>query len=152
MLVLMVCFFGTIITVNFTMAFLASKSWAGLVVKNSYVASQQYNKHLEAANLQKATGLVSEVTYRDNQLAITVRDNSGMPAVLTDGKIKIGRPVYEQADKVLHFVSSPAEPNPVSIHLEPGVWAMEISGLVSGTPYRRDVRIHVNSDNTGFVK
>ena len=40
MLACMIVFFGVIVAVNLTMATLASQSWTGLVVKNSYVASQ----------------------------------------------------------------------------------------------------------------
>ena len=44
MLAIMLAFFGVIIAVNLVMATLASKSWTGLVVKNTYVASQQFNR------------------------------------------------------------------------------------------------------------
>ena len=49
MLAIMLAFFGTIITVNFTMAYLATSTWSGLVVKNTYVASQQFNGKAAAA-------------------------------------------------------------------------------------------------------
>ncbi len=38
----MVAFFGVIIAVNVTMATIAIASWTGLVVQNSYVASQEF--------------------------------------------------------------------------------------------------------------
>ena len=44
MLAIMLAFFGTIIAVNLVMAIFASRSWTGLVVKNSYVASQEFNE------------------------------------------------------------------------------------------------------------
>ena len=37
-------FFGTIITVNMILAFNAGSTWTGLVVKNTYVASQIFNE------------------------------------------------------------------------------------------------------------
>ena len=40
MLTIMLLFFGTIISVNVTMAWNAVTSWSGLVVQNTYVASQ----------------------------------------------------------------------------------------------------------------
>ena len=39
----MFLFFGTIISVNLVMAYFATSSWSGLVVKNSYVESQRFN-------------------------------------------------------------------------------------------------------------
>ncbi|WP_027489144.1 FixH family protein [Allorhizobium undicola] len=44
MLLTICSFFGVIIAVNFTMAWYASHSWSGIVVENTYVASQQFNE------------------------------------------------------------------------------------------------------------
>ena len=49
-------FFGTIIAVNMVLAVNASTTWTGLVVKNSYVASQHYNETLAAAARQAKRG------------------------------------------------------------------------------------------------
>ena len=152
MMLLMICFFGVIIIVNFTMAYLASSSWTGLAVKNTYVASQQYNQHLEAAEAQKAKGLSSSISYHQNLLVLTVRDKTGNAVEIENGILMIGRPAFEQADKVLHFIPTPKKSQKVSIHLDPGVWALEISGAVSGLPYRRDARLFVNSDNKGVLE
>ncbi|RWK14298.1 FixH family protein, partial [Mesorhizobium sp.] len=43
MLAIILAFFGVVIAVNLTMATLANTSWTGLVVENTYVASQQFN-------------------------------------------------------------------------------------------------------------
>lgn len=51
-----VVFFGVIMVVNFTMAHFASSTFGGVVVSNSYVASQHYNKWLAAAEAQKKLG------------------------------------------------------------------------------------------------
>lgn len=47
MLATILTFFGVVIAVNLTMATLASTSWTGLVVENTYVASQQFNRKAE---------------------------------------------------------------------------------------------------------
>lgn len=49
-------FFGVVIAVNMTMAVLAVRTFGGVVVDNSYVASQQYNHWLEAARRQEKLG------------------------------------------------------------------------------------------------
>ena len=46
MLAVVFAFFAAIIAVNLVMAFLATGTFPGLVVKNSYVASQGYNQRL----------------------------------------------------------------------------------------------------------
>lgn len=48
----MILFFGTIIAVNMTMAVLATRTFGGKVIENSYVASQEYNGKLAAARAQ----------------------------------------------------------------------------------------------------
>jgi nitrogen fixation protein FixH len=52
MLMIMLAFFGVIITVNVVMARFAMTSWTGLVVENSYVASQQFNEKMMAVRTQ----------------------------------------------------------------------------------------------------
>ena len=69
MLFAMLAFFGVIIAVNLTMAAFATKSWTGLVVKNSYVASQAFNRELEQAKVQAARGWTGDITYRKVQLS-----------------------------------------------------------------------------------
>ena len=49
-------FFGTVIAVNFTMAAFASSTFGGIVVENSYVASQNYNDWLAQAKASKELG------------------------------------------------------------------------------------------------
>ena len=152
MMLLMICFFGVIIIVNFTMAYLASSSWTGLVVKNTYVASQQYNEHLEAAEAQREMGLSSSVSYHQSLLVFTVTDKSGNAVEIENAILKIGRPAFEQADKVLHFMPAPNKSRKITVQLDPGIWVLEISGTVSGLPYRRDARLFVNSDKNGVLE
>jgi nitrogen fixation protein FixH len=56
MTAILVAFFGVVVGVNFTMARLATSTFSGVVVKNSYDASQQYNKWLDEAAKEKALG------------------------------------------------------------------------------------------------
>jgi nitrogen fixation protein FixH len=56
MLFLMLAFFGTVVAVNMLMATLATRTFGGTVVDNSYVASQEYNHWLAQARAQKSLG------------------------------------------------------------------------------------------------
>jgi nitrogen fixation protein FixH len=62
MTAILVAFFGVIIVVNFTMARLASKTFGGEVVENSYVASQHFNHWLDEAAREKALGWTAAVS------------------------------------------------------------------------------------------
>ena len=48
MLAIMIAFFGVVFAVNFTMVYFSRHSWTGLVVENSYVASQEFNEKTAA--------------------------------------------------------------------------------------------------------
>lgn len=52
MAITMVAFFGVVIAVNLTMATLATSTFGGTVVDNSYVASQNFNSWLRDARNQ----------------------------------------------------------------------------------------------------
>jgi len=56
MAAIMVAFFAVVIIVNVYMAREASSTFGGVVVENSYVASQQYNRWLDEASAENALG------------------------------------------------------------------------------------------------
>ena len=56
MAAILVAFFGVVIAVNITMAVFAGSTFGGLVVENSYVASQRFNGWLEKARQEEALG------------------------------------------------------------------------------------------------
>lgn len=68
----LVAFFGVVIAVNVTMAFFATRTFGGVVVENSYVASQKYNDWLAEAERQKELGW-SINPGMDEQRRVTVR-------------------------------------------------------------------------------
>ena len=54
MAIILVSFFGVVIVVNLVMARLAVSTFGGVVVENSYVASQEFNRWLEEAEAEAA--------------------------------------------------------------------------------------------------
>lgn len=72
---IMVTGFGIVVAVNLLMASLAVGSFGGVVVENSYVASQNYNSWLAAAARANTLGWRADV----------VRSGSGRLEVQTDG-------------------------------------------------------------------
>lgn len=151
MIASMVCFFGVIIAVNLYMATLASKSWTGLIVKNSYVASQEFNGELKKAAEQKNWGWHSTINYAAGTLVLTLRDED--KNIITFDKVvaEIGRPAFEQSDKVIEFMPIASGSNKIMIHLKEGVWALKIRGTAAGKTYRRDLRISVDSGDKGRI-
>lgn len=152
MAMIMVAFFGVIITVNFTMARLASTSWTGLVVKNSYVASQHFNDELLQAQAQREAGLFSDLAYQNGTLTFAMKDKTGATLAASNLIAEIGRPAFEQADTVVAFAKAEGNQHQLSLGLEPGVWAVTITGTSNGFEYRRDARIFVSEDGNGRLE
>ncbi|HSX76091.1 MAG TPA: FixH family protein [Shinella sp.] len=94
----MVLFFGTIITVNLVMAWNASKSWSGLVVPNTYVASQQFNGKVAEARALAASGIEGDLTVKEGRIAYRVTDAGGAPLAADDVSAVFKRPVDERKD------------------------------------------------------
>lgn len=145
-------FFGVIIAVNVGMATLASTSWTGLVVRNSYVASQQFNASLAAAKVQKAAGWRSSITYHREKIIVRLQDRTGARLRLADPKLSVGRPVFEQRDKTVDLVTGTDGSASANLRLAPGEWALRIEGVVDGKPYRRDARLLVDTSYSGTLQ
>ncbi|WP_431470593.1 FixH family protein [Sphingosinithalassobacter sp. LHW66-3] len=76
MLAAMIGFFGVIIGVNVTMATFATRTFGGVVVKNSYVASQKFNGWLADARAQERLGWSTRVQVIDRRLVV-IADAAG---------------------------------------------------------------------------
>ncbi|UJW73860.1 FixH family protein [Rhizobium sp. SL42] len=98
MLAAMVLFFGTIITVNFTMAYFATSTWSGLVVKNTYVASQQFNGKTSAIREMLATGIKGTLDVQPTQIRYRLMLPGDKPVVADSVTAHFKRPVGEHQD------------------------------------------------------
>lgn len=91
----MLLFFGTIISVNMFMAWNAVSSWSGLVVPNTYVASQQFNGKAEAAKKRAATGITGTLSVEPNHVRFLVRNPHDSNYQPDSVSLKFRRPVGE---------------------------------------------------------
>lgn len=144
MLAIMVAFFGVIIAVNIGMATLASKTWTGLVVKNSYVASQQFNGHLAAAAEQEKLGWQSGLTYQQGIIEFSLIDKNAKPITLDTIFVEIGRPAFEQQDQTIELTSVAAGKYRAKVALGIGTWAFSVRAKKGDDPYRLDIRLDVS--------
>src|SRR3546814_19975371 len=58
---ILIAFFGVVISINMVMASFALSTFGGTVVDNSYVASQHYNKWLARADAQDRLGWAKSI-------------------------------------------------------------------------------------------
>ena len=100
MLALMLAFFGTVVAINVAMATLATRTFGGTVVDNSYVASQKYNDWLAEARAQRGLGW-SVAAERDESGHVEVRTIAGAHV-----SALAQHPVGRSPDVALAFVSA----------------------------------------------
>lgn len=133
MLTIVLLFFGTIISVNIFMATKAIQSWTGLVVKNSYVASQQFNEKLDASHAQAQLQLKVSLTYKDGSLILMLANKHDVPVALEDVQISLSRPIGVKLDRTLKLSQIEAGYAIVE-EIPPGVWNVVIHALMPGQP------------------
>lgn len=100
MTAILLAFFGVVIAVNVTMALFATRTFGGVVVENSYVASQKYNGWLEAARRQEQLGWAIEPGL-DGRRRVTVAINVDGVQVAGFARHPLGR----EPDVPLTFVN-----------------------------------------------
>ncbi len=152
MLACLVAFFGVIITVNVTMAVIASKTWTGLVVENSYVESQNFNSKLASAEAQRARGWTSHLAYENGELSFTLRDSLGNPLGSERITVALGRPAFEQQDRTIVLERQSDGRYAKSIDLPEGGWQVDILASAGGNPYRRKARLSVDGKGNGELE
>jgi nitrogen fixation protein FixH len=91
-------FFGVIIAVNLFMARAAVTNWTGLVVKNSYVASQQFNEKIKAHDSIAARGWREDVRKVGATLVWAINDASGETIATNVLTVRFTRPIGEKDD------------------------------------------------------
>jgi len=101
--IILVAFFGVVIAVNIAMAWLASSTFGGLVVQNSYVASQKFNSWLEEAREQKALGWTLEAARTPDHHVLARLTSNGQP--MADARLTalIRHPLGRAPQRTLQF-------------------------------------------------
>ncbi|MER9945367.1 FixH family protein [Mesorhizobium sp. M0092] len=133
-------FFGAVIGVNVTMATLANTSWTGLVVENTYVASQQFNEKAEEGRAQAALGWTGKLTIAGGEVRYSLANAGGKPIALRGVKVLFRHPAYEAEDKAVTLAPISGQEFTTRHTPKDGVWIVEVdadAGLAE--PYR-DVR------------
>lgn len=140
MLLIMIAFFGVIIAVNLTMASFANSSWTGLIVKNSYVASQQFNEKAQAARDQAALGWTGAISYGDGAFRYALADAAGAPVAMARSQVFFRRPVDDRHDSTV--VLEPSAPGELAapVDLKDGIWIVEVEAEAGLDHPYRDVR------------
>ena len=78
MAAILIGFFAVVLAVNLMLARLASSTFGGVVVENSYVASQHFNRWLDAAAAERSLGWKAQASRRaDGRVAVVLAGAGG---------------------------------------------------------------------------
>lgn len=131
-------FFGVVIAVNLTMASYATSTFGGVVVENSYVASQEFNRWLGEARSEDALGWDAATSWRpDGRLAVAV---SGAPPQVTV-QARARHPLGTQADRTIGFERIAPGRFLSREALPAGRWTLRLTLSADGRIWRREAAL-----------
>lgn len=132
--------FGVIIAVNLTLAFNAVKTFPGLEVKNSYVASQQFNaKKAE----QEALGWSVDARAKGGLLILAITDQAGKPVQVSALDAVLGRATHVKDDVRPDFQFD-GTAYVARETLEPGNWNIRMKATaLDGSQFEQRVVLRV---------
>ncbi len=122
MLLIIISFFAVIIAVNGTMLTLAVKTFGGLVVGNSYVASQNFNADIATAQAQPIRGWSLDITARDGLVTVTALDRDGTALNGLNLSLTIARPTHGRSTVIVPLSEQAAGIYSGTATLESGQW------------------------------
>lgn len=139
-LAIFVTAFAVIIGVNLALAYNAIKTFPGVEVKNSYIASQTFDKRRAS---QQALGWSVSAEHKGGLLILSIKDPQGRPVQAGKLKVTLGRPTHVKDDREPKFnfdgVAYVARES-----LAPGNWNIRMQAkALDGTPFEQRVVFYV---------
>ncbi|WBU65194.1 FixH family protein [Paracoccus aerodenitrificans] len=134
MLLAFISLFGVIIGVNAALAIWAVRTFPGLEVANTYVASQNFDRERAA---QEALGWRAEPSYDGQALLLKITDDQGLPAPVKDLRVTISRPT-QMRDDVSPAMRYSGGVWIGEVALAPGAWVVHLEAdAPDGTIFRQ---------------
>ena len=107
MMAVVLVFFGTIIGVNIAMVVAATGTFPGLVVANSYVASQHFNERIADTRAQADAGWKSELKAPGGILTFKLLNRGGFAERRLAVTAFAGRPSTTREDRPIELLDTP---------------------------------------------
>ncbi|MFZ7093193.1 FixH family protein [Primorskyibacter sp. 2E233] len=132
--------FGVIIAVNLALAYNAVKTFPGLEVKNSYVASQTFNARKAA---QESLGWDVEALLDGDRLILSITDENGRPVQAGKLSATVGRPTNVSDDRIPDFTFN-GQAYVAPIDLNPGNWDVWLKATaLDGTEFEQRLEMTI---------
>lgn len=131
---ILVAGFAVVIAVNFSVAVVAKRTFGGVVVENSYVASQDYNRWLREAEKEKAMGWHA-IPRRlpDGRIALALANVPAGARITGDARHPLGR----LPDTALSFDADGISREPMAA----GRWTLRLTIEAGGHRVRSESAI-----------
>lgn len=132
--------FGVIIGVNIALAVNAVRTFPGLEVKNSYVASQSFDARRDA---QEALGWTVSADAAEGMVLLRITDADGQPVQVVDLHAVLGRATHVKDDVEPEFRFD-GRAYVAYVDIGPGNWNVRMTAkALDGTPFEQRVVLHV---------
>ena len=132
--------FAVIIGVNIALAVSAVKTFPGLEVKNSYVASQEFDQRRSA---QEALGWSVYASAQGDHVKLEITDAEGNPVEVAKLSATLGRATHVQDDQQPEFTFD-GQAYVAPADLGPGNWNIRmVARARNGTEFTQRVILHV---------
>lgn len=128
--------FAVIIGVNVVLAVQAVRTFSGLVVPNSYVASQTFDHDRDA---QLALGWTARISDSDDTLHLALADATGGVVRPQSLRVSVGRPAAAPQD-VSPLLVETREGYGAPLALASGDWRVEIDAVAANGAHFRQRR------------
>lgn len=135
--------FAVVIAVNLTMATLAARSHPGLVVQNSYIASQKFNGWLEAGRAQKALGWTVTARADGGRLLVDATSALGTPLEGLKTVATVSHPLGRDAPLVVSLREEAPGRYAAPHGVTPGQWLVEVRLTRGSDSFYLDERLVV---------
>lgn len=144
MLMIMCGFFGVVIAVNIGLAVVAAKTFTGLVVENSYVASQTFDKDTEKLAADAAKDVHPGLVFSNGAVQLKFATAAGQALEVRDPHLTLGHAVSAKTDQVLAFAQTAPGAFVAPANLSRGNWEGKLTvTLPDGSSWERPVRVMV---------
>lgn len=136
MALILIAFFAVVIGVNLFMARNAIGTFGGVVVDNSYVASQNFNRWLDAEKVQGQLGWTVAASRRDDG-RIAVQADGPRAAATLAGEAR--HPLGREPDQALQFTHTGGGLYVSRDPLPAGRWTLRLTLAEGETTWRGEI-------------
>jgi nitrogen fixation protein FixH len=132
--------FSVIVAVNLTLAYSALSTFPGLEVKNSYIASQQFDAQRDA---QEALGWTVEARAENGLVVLSITDAAGAPVRVAALDATLGRATHVRDDRAPDFTFDGAR-YVAPAELGAGNWNIRMKAEAQdGTTFHQRIQLRV---------